>query len=292
MALRYDLPEELKDDHPSSSAKRTKTTTLSSDDDSDTEEEAPLTSFKKQRTTEKTNGSTTTPMEPECISIPSCSVGEAPSSGLAGLMDNDAEGNTVMEDLTSPIPSTNSIDTKLDNFSKNFKTSTDNYNQLVGQLFDEIMFELNADWTLNSENKLRFKKGIELAAKVAQTTSQKARVFYLTLSYYILYEKNSLEYYRNDLFDPLSHFDVEVTQTDRVNIDLSSITFDMVLTEYASNQKILSVLKKHHTLFFLSKLEKKAKDNKLNISNRIDCLRTIINHQHNDIRKVLTSNKR
>ncbi|KAG2382851.1 hypothetical protein C9374_004818 [Naegleria lovaniensis] len=321
---RYDLPEELK--HPklglSSMLQKSNDTTLSSDSEEEngTTKQIDATPAKKPKITKTTtpvnsndeyiecalptasvprqlvdssssSSSTTskTPAKPskptsdtEVISIPSCSLTEIEDTPPK---KEEPKKTISAEELDKTFD--NPIDSKLNSMRERFDEIKVKAQDSMRHLCDEVLLYLHSQWTLLPENKTRFKKGLEIAGRSAVNNAQKAKLFYLILSYYIIHEKKDIENCIMYLFDPTYEFDSTNSSTKRVDVSLV-IELEDVFKEFSNNMEVLSILRKYQALYYICKLQCQSEED----HQTLNTLKSIVKHQHHCMRSYFKSDKK
>ena len=277
-------------------------TSLSDDDDS--EEEAPISTEVPISKKKKPNKPSET-MEPivissmmsEIQSIPDeeeiIPVTITPEKPKEKITENKVEKtpdkpvNLNVEVITSSPSKIDPINIKIEKWNDEWKQITESHRISCNNLFEEVFNELKKEWALKEENKSRFKQGLELAGKLMSNNSQKARLFYLTLSYYILFEKKDIQLI-GYLYDSLTG-NMESNPLS-VSVDFSSIEFEIVCKEFADRKDILTLLKKYHSLTLIAKAKRTTTDDQTN--SRLSQLTKIFNHQYSEIMKHQAKEKK
>ncbi|EFC47308.1 predicted protein [Naegleria gruberi] len=199
----------------------------------------------------------------------------------------DKPVNLNVEVITPSPSKIDPINIKIEKWNDEWKQITESHRISCNNLFEEVFNELKKEWALKEENKSRFKQGLELAGKLMSNNSQKARLFYLTLSYYILFEKKDIQLI-GYLYDSLTG-NMESNPLS-VSVDFSSIEFEIVCKEFADRKDILTLLKKYHSLTLIAKAKRTTTDDQTN--SRLSQLTKIFNHQYSEIMKHQAKEKK
>ncbi|KAL9653206.1 hypothetical protein ABK040_009512 [Willaertia magna] len=168
-------------------------------------------------------------------------------------------------------------DKKLEGFINNQNNIQKQYIESNEKLFNEMLQYIHTDWALKSENKEKLKKYLEIANLSAMTISQKAKLFYIHLCYYILFEKEKRNEYIYKLFNCVNKKE-EINEKDMIgfnpkvilnhynkNDDNLILTIDAIFNEFKLKKPNYVLLRRNYTLHYLIrtlelKVERLAKE--------------------------------
>lgn len=225
--------------------------------------------------------------ETEIISIPSCSITEIEDTSPKKY---EPKKTTSTEELDKTFD--NPVDSKLNRMRERFDEIKGKTQDSLRPLCDEVLLYLHSDWTLMPENKERFKKGLEIAGMTVINNTQKAKLFFLLLSYYIIHEKEHIETCIMYLFEPLSALRSKIPPVEFVDVSVIDFEIEKILKEFSNNMEVSSILRKYQALYLICKLQKQCQQQNDADLQRLDTLKSVVKHQHHCIRSYFKSDKK